>query len=262
MAIIRHPDVRRMLMLMKSRTEAMRALACVVAAATDTARRHPEAAQRERSQAFVDLMIPIVKGWSTEVANEVASLGVQVHGGMGFIEETGAAQYLRDARITTIYEGTTGIQAADLIGRKVARDGGKAIGQVMEQVREVIAALGQEGSESMAAVAARLREGVGALEQAVRYVVATYGADVRRPSVGAVPFLMLFGTVAGGWQLARAALAASRRLAEGSGEAAFYRAKLVTARFYADHVLTAAPGLARTVVDGAEGALAIEDEQL
>jgi 3-(methylsulfanyl)propanoyl-CoA dehydrogenase len=261
-AIVRHPDVRRMLMLMKSRTEAMRALACVVAAATDTARRHPEAAQRERSQAFVDLMIPIVKGWSTEVANEVASLGVQVHGGMGFIEETGAAQYLRDARITTIYEGTTGIQAADLIGRKVARDGGKAIGQVMEQVREVIAALGQEGSESMVAVAARLREGVGALEQAVRYVVATYGADVRRPSVGAVPFLMLFGTVAGGWQLARAALAASRRLAEGSGEAAFYRAKLVTARFYADHVLTAAPGLARTVVDGAEGALAIEDEQL
>ncbi len=261
-AIVRHPDVRRMLMLMKSRTEAMRALACVVAAATDTARRHPEAGQRERSQGFVDLMIPIVKGWSTEVANDVASLGVQVHGGMGFIEETGAAQYLRDARITTIYEGTTGIQAADLIGRKVARDGGKAIGLVIEQVREVIAALGQEGSEGMAVVAARLREGVGALEQAVRYVIATYGSDVRRPSVGAVPFMQLFGTVAGGWQVARAALAASRRLAEGAGEAGFYRAKLATARFYADHVLSAAPGLARAVIDGAEGALAIEDEHL
>ena len=260
-AIIRHPDVRRMLMLMRSRVEAMRAVACVVAAATDVARRHPEAARREESQAFVDLMIPIVKGWSTETAVDVASLGIQVHGGAGFIEETGAAQHLRDARITPIYEGTTGIQAADLIGRKVARDGGRAIGRVIERMREVEAELGRDGAEGLAAIAARLREGVAALEQGVQFIVSTYGADVRVPSVGAVPFLELFGVVAGGWQMARAALAAQRRLAAGDGEAGFYRAKLATARFYADHVLVRAPGLARTVVTGAEGALAIEDDQ-
>jgi alkylation response protein AidB-like acyl-CoA dehydrogenase len=259
--ILRHPDVRRMLMLMKSRTEAMRAIACVVAAATDAARRHPDAEERQRSQAFVDLMIPIVKGWSTETAVDNASLGIQVHGGMGFIEETGAAQHLRDARITPIYEGTTGIQAADLIGRKVARDGGVAIGAVVAQMREVEAQLGRRDSALLSAIGARLREGVTALEQAVRYVVATYGGDIRKPSVGAVPFLELFGTVAGGWQMARAALAAHQRLGEGSGDEGFFRGKLSTARFYADHVLSRAPGLALTVIEGAEGALAIEDDQ-
>jgi acyl-CoA dehydrogenase len=261
-AILRHPDVRRMLMLMKSRTEAMRAIACVTAAAMDTARCHPDADRRARSQTFVDLMIPIVKAWSTDNAIDIASLGIQVHGGMGFIEEAGAAQQLRDARITAIYEGTNGIQAADLIGRKVARDGGEAIRRVMAEMRHVEAELERERSETLSAVAARLREGVGALEQAVQFVVATYGTDIRKASVGAVPFLELFGVVAGGWQSARAALAAHRRLAEGAGEAGFYRAKVATARFYADHVLTRAPGLARTVVVGADGALAIEDDQL
>jgi acyl-CoA dehydrogenase len=259
-AIIRHPDVRRMLMLMKSRTEAMRALACVVAAAMDTARCHPDAERRAQSQAFVDLMIPIVKGWSTENAIDIASLGVQIHGGSGFIEETGAAQHLRDARITTIYEGTTGIQAADLIGRKIARDGGRAVRQVIEDMRAVETQLEQEKSEGLSAVAARLRDGIGALEQAVQSILSTYGTDVRKASVGAVPFLELFGTVAGGWQTARAALIAHRHLAAGGGESGFLRAKLSTARFYADHVLVRAPGLARTVMSGAEGALAIEDE--
>lgn len=261
-AILRHPDVRRMLMLMKSRTEAMRALASVVAAATDVAHRHPDAAQRQRSQAFVDLLIPVVKGWSTETAVENASLGVQVHGGMGFIEETGAAQHLRDARITPIYEGTTGIQAADLIGRKIARDGGAAAAEVLKQMREVEAQLGRRDSAGLSAIGARLRDGVAALERAVQFVVSTYGTDVRRPSVGAVPFLELFGVVAGGWQMARAALVAHQRLGEGRGEAGFYRAKLSTARFYADHVLARAPGLALTVAEGAEGALAIEDDEL
>jgi acyl-CoA dehydrogenase len=260
--IVRHPDVRRMLMSMRSRTEAMRAVAAVTAAAMDAARRHPDAAERARSQAFVDLMIPIVKGWSTETSVEVTSLGIQVHGGMGFIEETGAAQHFRDARITPIYEGTTGIQAADLIGRKVARDGGEAIRAVIARMREVEGQLGQQDDAALAPIAARLREGIGALERAVQYLVATYPADVRRASVGAVPFMELFGTVAGGWQMGRAALAARRRLAEGKGEAGFLRAKLATARFYADHVLTRAPGLATAVVEGAEGALAIEDDQL
>jgi 3-(methylthio)propanoyl-CoA dehydrogenase len=261
-AIVRHPDVRRMLMLMKSRTEAMRALACVVAAAMDTARCHPDAEQRARSQGFVDLMIPVVKGWCTESAIEIASLGVQVHGGMGYIEETGAAQLLRDARITSIYEGTTGIQGADLVGRKIARDRGEAAGRVIAEMREVAARLDDERSETLSAVASRLRDGVGALEQAVQFVVSTYGPDIRRASVGAVPLLELFGVVAGGWQTARAALVAHRHLAAGRGEAGFLRAKLATARFYADHVLVRAPGLARTVVTGAEGVLAIEDDQL
>jgi 3-(methylsulfanyl)propanoyl-CoA dehydrogenase len=261
-AILRHPDVRRMLLLMKSRTEASRALAAVTAAAWDTARCHPDAAQRQQSQAFVDLMIPVVKAWSTDNAIDVASLGIQVHGGMGFIEETGAAQQLRDARITSIYEGTNGIQAADLVGRKVARDGGEAIKRVIADVRDVAGQLEAARSETLSPVAARLREGVTALEQAVQFVVASYGPDVRKVSVGAVPFLELFGTVAGGWQTARAALAAQKRLAAGEGEASFYRAKLATARFYADHVLVRAPALARTVVSGAEGALVIDDEQL
>jgi acyl-CoA dehydrogenase len=260
-AIIRHPDVRRMLLLMKSRTEAARALASVVAAAMDTARRHPDPARRQERQAFVDLMIPIVKGWITETTIDNASLGVQVHGGAGFIEETGAAQVLRDARITTIYEGTTGIQAADLIGRKVARDGGQAIARVVGQMREVAEELRKQASPGLTVIAARLGEGVDALEAAVRFILSSYGTDPRRAAAGSVPFLHLFGSVAGGWQLGRSALAAHRHLAAGDGEAAFYRAKLVTARFYADHVLVQAAGLARTVVEGAEAVLAIEDEQ-
>ncbi len=259
--ILRHPDVRRMLLLMRSRTEAMRAIACVTAAATDVARCDPDPARRARSQAFVELMIPIVKAWSTDNAVDIASLGIQVHGGAGFIEETGAAQFLRDARITPIYEGTNGIQAADLIGRKVARDGGQTIRGVIAQMREVEAQLEQAKSETLSAIAGRLRDGVAALEQAVQFLVTTYASDVRKASVGAVPFLELFGTVAGGWQSARAALAAHRRLAAGDGDQRFYKGKLATARFYADHVLVRAQGLARTVVSGADAALSIEDDQ-
>src|SRR5207253_621529 len=159
--IVRHPDVRRMLMLMKSRTEALRAVACIVAMAMDIAQRHPEPAVRSEHQAFADLMIPVVKGWSTESAVEIASLGVQVHGGMGYIEETGAAQHLRDARITTIYEGTTGIQASDLVGRKIARDGGQAIRDVIAQMRDVQAQLVRRDDARLAPIAASLQGAVG-----------------------------------------------------------------------------------------------------
>ena len=206
-------------------------------------------------------MIPIVKGWSTENSIDIASLGIQVHGGMGYVEETGAAQIFRDARITTIYEGTTGIQAADLMGRKVARDGGATIRRVISEMRQVEAQLAAESSPDLSAIAARLREGIAALDAAVEFVLATYGKDVRRASVGAVPFLTLFGTVAGGWQMARSALAAHRHVAAGRGDG-FLRAKIATARFYADQVLTRAAGLSQAVVAGAEGALAIEDEHL
>ncbi len=262
-AILRHPDVRRMLMQMKARIEAMRAVAAVTAMSMDVARAHPDEARRAKAQAFVELMIPIVKAWSTDNAIEIASIGVQVHGGMGCIEETGAAQFYRDARITAIYEGTNGIQAADLIGRKVARDKGAALSAVVEEIRELVGELEGAKSETLSAVAARLRDGVSALEQAAQWIVQTYGADVRKAAASAVPFLELFGTVVGGWQSARAGLAAHRRLAAGAtgADASFYQAKLGTARFYADHVLVKAQGLARTVVSGADGALALSDDQ-
>ncbi|WP_166366892.1 acyl-CoA dehydrogenase [Pseudomonas akapageensis] len=258
-AILRHPDVRRMLLSMKSRTEAMRALACLVATAMDTAHSHDNAETRKASQAFVDLMIPVVKGWSTENAIDIASLGVQIHGGMGFIEETGAAQHLRDARITTIYEGTTGIQAADLIGRKIARDKGHAIGLVIEQMRAVAQRLVDD--HSLHAIGRTLGQGIVALEQAVGFIVDNYDAHVAKVSVGSVPFLELFGTVAGGWQLAQSALVAQARLKEGTSEQDFYRAKLLTARFYADHILARANGLAHSVIQGGDAALEMDDEQ-
>jgi len=258
--ILHHPDVRRMLMSMKSQTEAMRALAYVVSAASDFAHRHPDEAVRARSQAFVDLMIPVVKGWCTENAVEIASTGIQVHGGMGFIEETGAAQHLRDARITPIYEGTTAIQANDLIGRKIAREGGETIKGVIAEMRKVEAELGAAQGEAMAAIRRALGEGIKALEAAAAYIVETYGRDIKAAHVGSVPFLKLFGIVAGGWQMARAALVAARRLEEGHGDAEFYRAKIVTARFYADHVLPQAGGLSYTVINGAPGALELAEE--
>jgi acyl-CoA dehydrogenase len=258
-AIVRHPDVRRMLLSMRSRTEAMRALACVVAASMDLAHGLPDAAERARQQAFVDLMIPIVKGWSTENAVDIASLGVQVHGGMGFVEETGAAQHLRDARITTIYEGTTGIQAADLVGRKIARDGGRVIAGVIEQMRAVEADLARCNDAALAAMATALGDGIAALERGVRFIVSTYGQAPAAVLAGSVPFLELFGTVAGGWQMGRAALVAHARLREGTGDD-FHRAKLQSAHFYAHHLLSRAAGLSHAAVHGAEPTLALADE--
>jgi alkylation response protein AidB-like acyl-CoA dehydrogenase len=257
--IVHHPDIRRMLMSMKSHAEAMRALAYMVAGVHDKAGRHPDPVERQRSQAFVDLMIPVVKGWLTETGNEMAYLGVQVHGGMGFIEETGAAQIMRDARITTIYEGTTGIQANDLIGRKIAREGGATL-------KTVIAAMRQTRADAMAdgelvALAAVLGVGIDALEAAAEYIVTGYGGDVRAVAVGAVPFLRLMGIVAGGWMMTRAALVARARIAEGDTDP-FYPAKIATAAFYATHTLVMAPGLAQVVVGGGASALAIAEELL
>jgi alkylation response protein AidB-like acyl-CoA dehydrogenase len=255
--IVRHPDVRRMLLLMKSQTEAMRALAGVVAVSLDAARLHPRAEERERHQAVADLMIPVIKGWCTENSVDIASLGVQVHGGVGFVEETGAAQFVRDARITPIYEGTTGIQANDLIGRKLARDGGRAAQMVIGQMRSLAGNLA--AAPKLTEAAAAFFAAIDALEQAIRYVVENYATDIRGVSVGAVPMLKLFGIVAGGWQLLRSALISQQRLAApkaNGADAGFYEAKIVTARFYADHVLSQAPGLSHSIVHGAAGALA------
>ena len=259
--IIRHPDVRRMLMLMKSQTEATRALAYVVAAAADAASSHPDKAVRERNMAFVDLMIPVVKGWSTETGIDVASLGVQVHGGMGFIEETGAAQHLRDARITTIYEGTTGIQANDLLGRKIAREGGATVKGWLEHLQKFDAELAKSSNADVAVLRKQLASGAKAIAECVDYVLATAGKDPRAAFAGAVPFLKLMGIVAGGWQMARAALVCEKRLAEGSGDAAFYKAKLATARFFADHMMVQSGGLRDTVVSGAGTVMAVPEDQ-
>ena len=261
-AIINHPDVRRMLMLMKSQTEAMRALAYVVAGAMDAAHRHPDKATRQQNQAFVELMIPVVKGWSTETGIDVASLGVQIHGGMGFIEETGAAQHLRDARITTIYEGTTGIQANDLVGRKIAREGGVTIKGWLQMMTALDAKLAASKNADVAVVRATLAAGTKAVGECVDYIVATAGTDPKAAFSGAVPFLKLMGIVCGGWQMARAALVAEKKLAESAGDAAFYKTKITTARFYADHVLVQAPGLAATMVSGSAGVMAVSEEDM
>ena len=259
--IIEHPDIRRMLMTMRAYTEAMRAVAFVTAAAMDNARRHPDPDIRKRHQAFVDLMIPIVKGWSTETAQEVTYLGVQVHGGMGFIEETGAAQHYRDARIITIYEGTTGIQANDLIGRKTARDGGATARAVADDIDRVAARLASHRDASLQAIGLRLAAATAALQSAIDWVIPTYGSNVRIAHAAAVPYLKLWGLVCGGWQLGRGALAASERLVSGDGDTEFLRAKVATARFYAEALLPQAEALAQSITGGSDAALALTADQ-
>ena len=260
-AIIDHPDIRRMLMTMRANVEAMRAVAYVTAAAMDNAHRHPDAEARKRHQSFVDLMIPIVKGCSTEMAQELTSLGVQVHGGMGYIEETGAAQHLRDARITTIYEGTTGIQANDLIGRKTARDAGVVARSVAAEIDRTAAELAAHGDPSLRAIGAGLAEATTALKAAIDWMVPAFGAKPGAAHAGAVPYLRLWGLVAGGWQMGRAALIAARHLQDGTGAASFFKAKITTARFYADCLLPQAAGLARTITGGGESVMALAADQ-
>ncbi len=260
--IIRHPDVRRMLMLMKSQTEAARALAYVVAASMDFSLKTTNKEEQKQHQAFVELMIPVVKGWSTETGTEVASLGVQVHGGMGFIEETGAAQHLRDARITTIYEGTTGIQANDLVGRKIAREGGVTIKAWLAVVSAFEKKeLAKSQSADIKVIGQRLAAGVQAVSESVDFILATAGKDPNAAFAGAVPFLRLVGIVAGGWQMARAALVSEQKLLDKASDPGFYSAKISTARFYADQLLSQAPGLAATVTSGAASVMALAEDQ-
>ncbi|MEO8170374.1 MAG: acyl-CoA dehydrogenase, partial [Oxalobacteraceae bacterium] len=264
-AIIHHPDVRRMLMSMRAQIEAARALAYVAAAASDTAHHHADDATRKTNQAFYEYLVPIVKGWSTEMSIDVASTGVQVHGGMGFIEETGAAQHYRDARILTIYEGTTAIQANDLVGRKTVRDGGATAKAIIVQVRATEAALAarcaQQPSADLAAIGTQLAAAATALEEVVTYVAGNMKSDIKAVFAGSVPYLKLAGIVLGGWQMARAALIAEQNLAAGEGDASFYRAKIGTARFFADHFLTQACGLRTAIIEGSAGVLALTADQ-
>jgi hypothetical protein len=258
--IIEHPDVRRMLMTMRGYTEAIRAVAYVTAAALDNAHAHPDADARKRHQAFVDFMIPIVKGWSTEIAQEVTSLGVQVHGGMGFIEETGAAQHYRDARIITIYEGTTGIQANDLVGRKTVRDAGAVARAIAADIDKVAAKLASHADPMLNAIGLQLASSTSDLQSAIDWLVPAAGPHARAAYAGAVPYLKLWGVVAGGWQLGRAALIAYQQLAQGFGNADFLRAKIATARFYAECLLPQASGYAHAVTHGGESVLALPAE--
>jgi len=257
--IIHHPDVKRMLMTMRAYIEGCRAMASVAAAAYDATHHHPDSDVRKQNQAFYEFMVPLVKGYSTEMSLEVTSLGVQVHGGMGFIEETGAAQYYRDAKILTIYEGTTAIQANDLIGRKTSRDGGQTAKAIAAQIEKTESELLKQGSADAVAVAKRLKAARLAFIDVVDFVAGNTKASPNAVFAGSVPYLMLAGNVVAGWQMARSLLVAQEQIAQGV-DVAFMQAKITTARFYADHLLTKAPGVRDSIVEGADSvtALALE----
>ena len=251
--IIHHPDVQRMLLTMRALAEGCRAMAAVAAAAYDAAHAHPDEATRKQNQAFYEFLVPLHKGYATEVSLEAASLGIQVHGGMGYIEETGAAQYLRDAKILTIYEGTTAIQANDLVGRKTLRDGGRTAKAIAGQIEATEAELATSGSDAAKAVAKRLTAARRAFLEVVDFVLAQGKSNPNAVFAGSVPYLMLGGNLVAGWQMARALLVAEQKLAEGT-DVEFMRAKIVTARFFADHILSKAPGLREAIVEGHAGA--------
>jgi 3-(methylthio)propanoyl-CoA dehydrogenase len=245
--IIHHPDIKRMLMTMRAYTEGCRALAIVSAAAYDASHHHPDANVRKVNQAFYEFMVPLVKGLGTEMSLEVASLGVQVHGGMGFIEETGAAQYLRDARILTIYEGTTAIQANDLVGRKTARDGGAVGKAIAQQIERTEAALAQRSSAACKSMHKHLVAARKAFVEVVDFVAGQTKASPNAVFAGSVPYLMLAGNLMAGWQMARALVVAEDKAGE---DAPFMAAKATTAHFYAEHILSKVPGIRESIIEG------------
>jgi len=254
--IIHHPDVRRMLMTMRAYTEGCRAMASAAASAFDVAHHHPDAETRKANNSFYEFLVPLVKGFSTEMSLEVTSLAVQVHGGMGFIEETGVAQYYRDARILTIYEGTTAIQANDLVGRKTARDGGAVARGIAAQVAQTVADLRASGTPDALAVAQRLDSARAALVEVIDFVAANTRSAPNAVFSGSVPYLMLAGNVMAGWQMARSLLVAQTLLAQGT-DAPFMQAKISTVRFYADHILPKTDALRAAIVEGADSVTAL-----
>ena len=257
--IIHHPDVKRMLMTMRGYIEGCRAMASVAAAAYDASHHHPDADTRKQNEAFYEFLVPIIKGYCTEMSLEVTSLGVQVHGGMGFIEDTGAAQYYRDAKILTIYEGTTAIQANDLVGRKTARDGGRTAKAIAAQIEKTEAELGKRDSADAAAVLKRLKAAREAFVEVVGFVADNTKASPNAVFSGSVPYLMLAGNLMAGWQLARSLIVAED-LAKAGTDIAFMKAKIATARFFAEHILNKVPAVRDSIVDGADSvtALALE----
>ncbi len=259
-AIVNHPDVRRMLMWMKANIEAMRALALVTAASLDIAARHPDEKVRKEHRSFVELMIPIVKGWATENATEICSTALQVFGGMGYVEETGIAQQYRDVRITSIYEGTTGIQAMDLVGRKLIRDMGSTATATIGRMKKFAEELKSSKDGNCAAIAGVLEQGIDALVDASQWIGMNAMSDLNTAFACSVPYLKLWGVVAGGWQMARAAKIAAERAGDAGDDAEFYKAKVATARFYADHVLSQAFWYTHQIKEGAGDVMALTPE--
>jgi len=260
-AIIAHPDVRRMLLTMKSQIEAMRALIYLNAEAIDLARHHPDAAVREARQALVELLTPVSKGWSTDLGVELASIAVQVHGGMGFIEETGAAQHMRDARIAPIYEGTNGIQALDLVMRKLPLQGGRPVRDFLGGIRGTVGELEKSGDAELAGLAGNLATATEALAEATDWLLRQQAVKPDSVAAGASPYLRMFGITAGGYLLALSALRAKAQAAQGD-DRGFARAKLATARFYIEQILPQAAALQGAVTAGSALLFAIEPELL
>ncbi|MBU3599439.1 acyl-CoA dehydrogenase [Polynucleobacter sp. 30F-ANTBAC] len=257
-AIIHHPDVKRMLMTMRAYTEGARAMAYVAAAASDQAHHSTDEAVRQKNAAFYEYLVPIVKGFATEMSVDVASLGIQIHGGMGYIEETGAAQYYRDARILPIYEGTTAIQANDLIGRKTYRDGGQTAQSIAKLIEETEVALAASGSVEAKAMLKHLTAARAAFEEVVTYVVTNFKSDIKDVFAGATTYLKLAGTLLSGWQMARALLVSEEKLAEDQD---FYSAKIGTAYFYAEYLLSQVPGMASAVLSGGSAVNQLRTDQ-
>jgi 3-(methylsulfanyl)propanoyl-CoA dehydrogenase len=248
--IVDHPDVRRMLLTMRAQIEALRCLAYLNAESLDLAARHPDPAVATARQELADLLTPITKGWGTDLGVELTSLAVQVHGGMGYIEETGVAQHYRDARIAPIYEGTNGIQALDMVGRKLFMRGGGVMADYLAAIEATAAELSGASEPALAIIGKQLADAHAALRQATDWLLANTPADPNNSLAGASPYLRMCGIVTGGWLLARSAAAAQRALAEGKGDAGFLAQKVVTAKFYAEQLLPQAAGLAPAVTAG------------
>ena len=258
--IIEHPDVKRMLMTMKCQVEAMRALAISVAFSYDEAERSPQEAEKSVASRRGDLLTPVVKGWCTETAQIVTSLGTQIHGGMGFVEETGAAQYQRDARITTIYEGTTGIQASDFVGRKTLRDGGQAIGELLKEMKETIKQMASAEAEGRE-IRESFLSSVTDLEDVVDWLLQNAN-EPRVVASAAVNYMLLAGVTCGGWMMTRAAQISQSHLDSGSGEKAFYESKIMSALFYAKNILPQTSALATMICEGSESIAALDTVHL
>jgi len=258
--IVNHPDVRRILMTMRSSIEAMRGLALECAAAFDIADKHADEDVRKRCQRRGELLTPLVKGWSTELGVELCSLGVQVHGGMGFIEETGAAQYLRDARIAPIYEGTTAIQANDLIGRKTARDGGQGLMELMTDMSETLTQLEGADDVNLKAVAKRFKVAMASAEETGKWMLGQN--DATMPSATSVEFLMMMGRLAGGWMMARSAVAANTLKSKEGADVPFLDAKIMLARYYAERMLPLVESGKTIITESAESTVSVSVDQL
>ena len=257
-AIIEHPDVKRMLLSMKVQTEATRALAYYVAAELDASHRHPDSAVRDAAKARVDLLTPVVKAWGSDTGIEVANTGIQIHGGMGFIEETGAAQHLRDARIAAIYEGTNGIQANDLVGRKVGRENAETVLALINEMRELDADLAASENEHITALRGPLTNAIDALETASKWIASNWTNNPSGVAAGAVPYLRLLGLSVGGWMIARSALIAEQKLLDNASDSKFLTNKLISAGFFAAHYLVQCPALCHTIHDGSAAVLALD----